>query len=107
MGLPMASGGLICWSCGKPTGIMERVNRNDSCPSCRADLRCCRGCVHFDPTRRFQCRETVDQAVVNKDKNNFCDYFQKRNVTKTAGGISTQTDTKDSRKKKFDDLFED
>jgi len=37
----------------------------------------------------------------------FCDFFQMRNVVKKPGGISTQTDSKDDRKKKFDDLFKD
>lgn len=30
-----------------------------------------------------------------------------RNVIKGPGGISTQTDNKDQRKKRFDDLFDD
>jgi len=74
---------------------------------CLADLRCCRGCRHFDPTRRGQCRENIEKPIANKEKNNFCDFFQMRNVVKKPGGISTQTDSKDDRKKKFDDLFKD
>jgi len=103
----MAADGLLCWNCGKPTGITGRVARSDSCESCLADLRCCRGCRHFDPTRRAQCRETVEAPIKDKEKNNFCDFFQMRNVIKGPGGISTQTDSKDDRRKGFDDLFED
>lgn len=103
----MPTDGLLCWNCGKPTGITGGVTRSDACPECLADLRCCRGCRHFDPTRRFQCRENVDHNFVNKEKNNFCDFYQVRNVIKGPGGITTQTDTKDNRKKKFDGLFED
>ena len=103
----MANDGLMCWNCGKPTGIQGKVMRSDSCVDCLADLRCCRGCRHFDPTRRFQCRENIEAPIANKEKNNFCDFFQMRNVVKKPGGISSQQDSKEDRKKKFDDLFKD
>ena len=102
----MANDGLLCWSCGKPTGIVGKVMRADSCVECLADLRCCRGCRHFDPTRRFQCRENIEHAVVNKEKSNFCDFFQMRDVSKVPGGLSSHAPKEDA-KKKFDDLFED
>ena len=103
----MAEAGLLCWSCGRPTGIEGKVTRSDSCPQCLADLRCCRGCRHFDPTRRFQCREVVETNVTNKEKNNFCDFFQMRDAVKRPGGISASRDSKEVHKKKFDDLFDD
>ncbi len=99
--------GLVCWNCGRPTGLEGSIMRSDACPHCLADLRCCRGCRHFDPFSRFQCRETIDAPVGNKDKANFCDWYQHRDVVKRAGGIRSQTDSKDARKKRFDDLFED
>lgn len=103
----MANDGLICWSCGKPTGLLGRITRSDNCPECGSDLRCCRGCRHFDPTRRFQCKEPVESNVVNKEKNNFCDWFQARDVVKRTGGATNPTADKDDRKKKFDDLFKE
>ena len=103
----MVQEGLLCWNCGRPTGIVGRVARSDSCDHCLADLRCCRGCRHFEPTRRFQCRETIDVNIPNKEKNNFCDYFQMRDAVKRPGGISSQQDSKESRKRRFDDLFKD
>ena len=103
----MAEEGLLCWNCGRPTGLEGGVTRSDSCPHCLADLRCCRGCRHWLPGRRFQCKEPVETNVVNKEKNNFCGFFQMRDVVKRPGGITTQTDSKDERRKRFDDLFED
>ena len=103
----MPKEGLMCWNCGEPTGIIDKVSRADACVKCLADLRCCRGCRHFDPTRRFQCKEPIETNIVNKEKGNFCDFFQMRNVMKRPGSISTQTDTKEDRKKRFDDLFKD
>lgn len=94
---------LICWSCGLDTGI-ERVTRLDNCERCGSGLRSCRGCRFFDPTRRFQCRESVDQPVMPKDKANFCDFFMMRQTGKTA---QDGYQVKDQRKDSFDDLFDD
>lgn len=103
----MASEGLLCWSCGKPTGIVARVMRSDQCDNCSADLRCCRGCRHFYPLRRFQCKEQIESYISDKEKNNLCDFFQKRDAVKIGGGLSSQFDNKESKKKKFDDLFKE
>ena len=35
----MSESGLLCWNCGKATGVEGRPTRNDSCPHCLADLR--------------------------------------------------------------------
>ncbi len=94
--------GLTCWNCGADTGLEGRVTRLDHCPKCNADLRCCRGCRHYDPTRRFHCRETIDGPVQPKDKANFCDLYMVRLTGKAA--LNTLS-AKDERKKKFDDLF--
>ena len=103
----MPTEGLICWNCGRATGIEGRVARADSCENCLADLRCCRGCRHFQPGRRFQCMEPIETNIANKEKSNFCDYFQMRDVVKRPGGIRSSDDSKDDRKSSFDDLFKD
>jgi len=99
--------GLLCWNCGRPTGIEKKVFRGDSCPHCLADLRCCAGCRHREPGRRFQCKEPIEANIPNKEKSNFCDFFQMRLVQKTAGGVKTKEEDKFDRKARFDDLFND
>jgi hypothetical protein len=103
----MTTEGLICWNCSRPTGLEGRVMRNDVCPHCRADLKCCRGCRHFDPSARWQCREVIDSPIPNKEKANVCDWFQVRLAVKGPGGRQHAADGKDERKKRFDDLFKD
>jgi hypothetical protein len=100
-------GGLICWNCGQSTGIEGKVMRSDSCEKCLADQRCCRGCRFFDPMSRAQCREHIDVPIPNKEKSNFCDYFQVRAAVQSGGKIIRDIESKDERKKKFDDLFKD
>ena len=99
--------GLLCWSCGRPTGIEDKVMRSDQCESCLADLRCCRGCRHFDPMARSQCRENIDTPIPNKEKANFCDFFQTRLAVQSHLGRRTGADSKEERRKKFNDLFDD
>jgi hypothetical protein len=103
----VTEGGLLCWNCGRPTGILDKVMRSDQCENCLADLRSCRGCRHFDPTRRFHCRETIDSPVRDKEKSNLCDSFQMRDAIKRPGSVSASIDPKEVRKKRFDDLFDD
>ncbi len=98
---------LICWNCARATGIEDKVMRADSCPHCQADLRCCRGCRHFDPSSRWQCRETIEAPIPLKEKSNFCDYFQMRQAFHSHQQKKNPIEAKDSKKKKFDDLFND
>jgi len=99
--------GLICWNCGQSTGLEGKIMRSDSCQNCLADLRCCRGCRFFDPTARSQCREPIDSPIPNKEKSNFCDYFQVRAAVQMGGKIIRHGDDKQERKKRFDSLFDD
>lgn len=99
--------GLICWNCGQATGLDGKVMRSDACEKCLADQRCCRGCRFFDPMARSQCREHIGVPIPNKEKSNFCDYFQVRQAIQSGGRIIRDIETKDDKKKKFDDLFND
>ncbi|MCX6829468.1 MAG: hypothetical protein NT002_09340 [candidate division Zixibacteria bacterium] len=99
--------GLICWNCGRATGIEGKPTRSDSCSQCLSDLRTCRGCRFFDPTARWQCRESIEAPIPIKEKSNFCDFFQARLAVHSHDKKQTPIEAKDSHKKKFDDLFED
>jgi len=96
--------GLSCWNCGKDTGIVGKPSRVDHCPACLSDLKCCRGCRFYDPFAAHHCRERIDDPVRNKEKANFCDYFQHRVVGAKA---LNKLNSKDSRKKDFDGMFND
>ena len=97
--------GLICWNCGRATGIEGKVMRADACPQCLADLRACRGCRFFDPSSRWQCRESIEAPIPIKEKSNFCDFFQARLAVQSYNKKMTARETKDAKKKDFDDLF--
>jgi len=67
--------------------------RADVCPGCRFDTRVCKNCIHYDASMNNQCRETQADRVVEKERSNFCDYFepgspdQKENHSRKAEAI--------------------
>jgi hypothetical protein len=52
------------------------VGRRDTCPSCMADIRCCKMCQFYDLKAYNECRESSADRVQDKEKANFCDYFK-------------------------------
>lgn len=66
--------------CHKCTTIIEveKVSRRDECPSCGSDLRVCLNCSLYDTTRANQCFEPQVEKVKEKDRSNYCDFFQFR-----------------------------
>jgi hypothetical protein len=73
---------LNCHSCGKELEYVDRVGLREECPHCHADVHSCRNCHFYDPKVYNECRETSAEVVREKDRANYCDYFQPR----AAGG---------------------
>ncbi|MBN1380990.1 MAG: hypothetical protein JXA41_04895 [Deltaproteobacteria bacterium] len=65
----------ICHQCGQEVDIKKDLGRKETCPFCRADLRCCLNCIFYDPASYNACRETQAERVLDKDRSNFCEYF--------------------------------
>jgi hypothetical protein len=68
---------LDCWKCGAPlTDLLLPVGRAEYCRACRAEIHVCRMCRFFDLTKARQCAEPVAEPVQNKERANFCGYFE-------------------------------
>lgn len=66
-----------CWKCGGPLPDLPLpLARHEECPHCRAQLHVCLMCVFFDAAAPQQCREPVADLVSDKQRANFCGYFQ-------------------------------
>ena len=77
---------LVCWKCGASLAtLLLPFGRAEVCPACNVDVRVCRMCVFFDPTRNKQCREPVVDEVRDKERSNFCDYFKPKPGAHRAG----------------------
>jgi len=68
---------LRCYRCGTSLKKLTLpLSRRDHCPECRVDLHVCRMCVAFAPHLADQCSEDDAEEVREKERANFCDYFE-------------------------------
>ena len=67
--------GFHCFSCNNELEITDRVGRRDEC-LCGADIHVCLNCRFYDETAYNSCRESSAEVVRDKDRGNFCDFFE-------------------------------
>ena len=79
---------MICAFCSHETKIeaTQVVGRQDSCQHCHRDLRICLNCVYYDKNSHWECRESVSEHVLDKEKANFCDQFKANSKNKDVVG---------------------
>jgi len=56
-------------------GVGDKIGRNDTCPRCNRDLRCCKQCKFYATDAYNECREVSAERITEKERSNFCDYF--------------------------------
>ncbi|MBN2355651.1 hypothetical protein JXO59_06030 [candidate division KSB1 bacterium] len=88
-----------CYQCGKEISLDHKVGRQDTCPFCSSYLHCCRNCQFYDVNAHHQCREPQAEWVQDKEKSNFCDYFE------PGASVKTVPSAADDARRKLDDLF--
>ena len=72
----MGATALDCWKCGAPLADMPvPVGRSEYCRVCRAEIHVCRMCRFYDTRKANHCAEPVAEPVQNKERANFCGYF--------------------------------
>ncbi len=89
----------LCYFCKKEVEIIDKVFRKDTCPHCGRDLHSCVQCRFYDRNKHNRCLEPMAQHVTEREKYNFCDYYQFK-----VGGTD-DTDAQTAAKKALDDLF--
>jgi len=67
-----------CWNCKTEVDTKQRIGFRDYCPACDRALHACFNCDFYDPSHNNQCREPMAERVVDKDRQNFCEYFAPR-----------------------------
>ncbi|MCA1961943.1 MAG: hypothetical protein LDL33_14255 [Desulfomonile sp.] len=90
-----------CHHCGDALEFVEKVFRDDTCPQCGSDVKCCLNCVEYDESSPNSCREPQAEKVSMKDRRNFCEFFTLRE-TKIARAT---TDKAAEARKKLEALF--
>src|SRR5579863_8454933 len=76
-----------CYSCS--TLLPPGTDFESPCPKCAKALHCCKQCVHFEPSTRFQCMKPIPVRIPIKDQANLCTMFSPR-VTVAREATSTQ-----------------
>lgn len=92
-----------CALCGKAVDVGRDMSRRETCRSCGNDLHICLNCRFYSETAHNKCIETKAGHQRDRDKANFCDYFQYREVA--AEGEGGAADAKEEAMRKLDDLF--
>ncbi len=94
-----------CFSCTKTLALSGKPGRGDSCPFCSADLKACRNCRFFDDSSYNECAEPQAERVLEKDRSNYCEYFE---FTEDSGmDESGLGQTKEDPIERLKDLFKD
>jgi hypothetical protein len=90
-----------CGACGAVLPIATASL--EQCPNCRAAIRACRQCTHFDTSRRFECAQPIAERLADKNARNDCASFSLR-VTVERDASPDSTRPGDIRRG-FDNLF--
>ena len=67
-----------CWHCGHSLRTVD-LGRETTCLGCGKATRCCRNCRFFSPGKPDDCSETIVEAVSDKTRANFCEFFEPTN----------------------------
>ncbi len=65
-----------CYNCA--TALAPDTDFKGNCPKCGAALHCCKQCVNFDSSTRFQCLKPIPVRIAAKDQANSCELFAPR-----------------------------
>lgn len=77
-----------CFFCREDVPIYGKVERQDTCPHCNRDLRCCKQCKFYDQNAYNECREVSAERIIEKERANFCDYFEVRGSKEEGGSLN-------------------
>lgn len=93
---------LSCFNCNKSLDLnaQSKIARSEECPHCYASLHSCRMCNFYDKSVYNECRETNADRIIEKEKANFCDYFD-------LSGSNSDSIEKDSILSVANSLFKD
>ena len=115
MNMPGFQEVLRCALCGTIVPPPIDITFESQCPKCKADLRACKNCCHFDTSAQFECTQSIPERVTKKDLRNNCEFFIVRasieRETRDSGGpISANNSSQPAIKPSdarnaFDNLF--
>lgn len=91
-----------CWHCGHSLVALD-YGRELVCPNCSRATHCCKNCRFYRPGLHNDCQEPVADYVADKERPNFCDYFEPHDQA-FAGDTPPSSD---ELRQRAEDLFKD
>lgn len=89
-----------CVFCGREIELIYRqVGRRDECEFCGRDLHVCLQCRFYDRSAHNQCKESQSPYVCDKEKSNFCEFFE------LGRDVENEKKVENDIKKKLEGLF--
>lgn len=64
-----------CWNCGDGLKACD-YGRETNCLNCSRPTRVCLNCRWYSPSRPNACEEPIAEPVMEKDRSNFCNFFE-------------------------------
>lgn len=95
-----------CYHCGTLILTLSLIGRTSECEKCHADLRVCKNCAWYAPGQHWDCHENIPEAVTDKQRGNFCDYFR-LNDNSPNGGTNKTSQGEQIARSRFKALFDD
>jgi len=90
-----------CWHCGADLQDVDYA-REGSCPACGKPTHVCRNCRWYAPNKPNQCAEPIAEPVIEKQRANFCGYFEATQAPEDAKGAPSSDE---AQRKAAEDLF--
>jgi len=89
-----------CWSCGADFKASD-YGRETNCLKCSRPTRVCLNCRWYAPSRPNACEEPIAEPVMEKDRSNFCNFFEPA----TSKGESSESKSDPDHLAAAEDLF--
>jgi hypothetical protein len=90
-----------CHQCGQVWDVTREPGRQETCEKCGADWKVCLNCAHYDPKVAHQCRERRAEPVDEKDRANYCEWFELGEDRHVGGPSNFREDAARERLKKL------
>ncbi len=93
----------ICFQCRQEIPAERIILREDECPHCFSDLHACRNCRFYDPASSNLCSEPQADWVTDKERANFCEFFDFAERSRPGEGAHDSLSARDRFKRLFRD----
>jgi hypothetical protein len=92
-----------CHACRHEIAVApsESVGFRDECERCQADAHVCLNCAHHDVSAYNECRESGAERILERDRQNRCEWFRPGRGEGDDRGQSEE----DRAKRALEDLF--